>query len=111
MRHGTELQEAKLIDAHDSTKHGLVANHSIYNLSSNMLLNGGFPGNLDNMDTDLAHLSDATNCMIAYLQGSAPYNIPKVPRNQPAPTSAINLVRGGQSSYNDGGGDASADSS
>ena len=77
------------MDAHDFTKTGLAANHSIYNLSSDMLLDGGFSGNLDSLDPDLAHLSDATNCMIAYLQGWAPYKIPHSPANQPASTSAI----------------------
>ena len=98
------------MDAHDPLKNGLAANHSIYNLSSDMLLDGGFSGNLDNLDTGMTHLSDATNCMIAYLRGWAPYNnIPKSPTNQPAPTSAINFIRGGQTSYNDGGGKATAD--
>ena len=93
--------------AHDPLKMGLAANHSIYNLSSDMLLNGGFSGNLDALDfpykdpKTLDHLPDATNCLLSYLHGWAPYNFPK--NNQPAATSALNFVRGGRTSYNDGG--------
>jgi hypothetical protein len=98
------LQEANLMDAHDPLKSGLAANHSIYNLSSDMLLNGGFSGNLDSLDPNLQHLSDATNCILAYLQGWAPYNIPKQ-TGQSTATSTLNFIRGGQSAYNNGGGE------
>ena len=103
------LQEDKLMAAHDPLKMGLAANHSIYNLSSDMLLNGGFSGNLDALDfpynspEPLHHLPDATNCLLSYLHGWAPYNIPKTSTNQHTATSAINFVRGGRTSYYDGG--------
>ncbi len=103
------LQEDTLMAAHDPLKMGLAANHSIYNLSSDMLLNGGFSGNLDALDfpykdpKTLDHLPDATNCLLSYLHGWAPYNFPKTSANQPAATSALNFVRGGQASYNNGG--------
>ncbi len=96
------------MDAHDFKKEGLEANHSIYNLNSDMLLAGGFDAgrkDFDDWDTSLDHMSDATKCLLAYIHGAAPTrNISKSSADKPAPTSAINFVRGGRTSYNNGGG-------
>lgn len=89
------------MDAHDPLKKGSAANHSIYNLSSDMLQSGGFTGNLDSLDDySLEHLQDATKCLLAYVKGK----VPNTPTNQPAAVSAINFVRGGRTAYNNGGG-------
>ncbi len=95
------------MDAHD-IKPGLAANHSIYNLNADMLLNYGFTGDRDALDNLLnrdnslnnKYLDDATKCLLAYLHGT----VANTPTNQPAAASAMNFLRGGRTAYNNGGG-------